>query len=94
MGGTSSNTLKKNGLIGLQEAADYLDTSHQWLGQMLNGEEDHPLRGYFRHYAGRWRTTYALLDEYFTSGSVQTHKVLQHEQEKIFETVLTGCLDR
>lgn len=56
----------KEGLIGLEAAADYLGCSQQYLSKMLNSEaEDHPLRDYFRHYAGRWRTTYALLDEFF-----------------------------
>ena len=56
----------KDGLIGIEAAADYLGCSQQYLSKMLNNEkEEHLLRDHFRHYAGRWRTTYALLDEYF-----------------------------
>ena len=59
----------KEGLVGLEVAADYLECSHQYLGKILNNdEEEHELKKYFRHYAGRWRTTYALLDEYFRLG--------------------------
>ena len=71
----------KEGLIGLEEAADYLDCSHQYLGKILNSEEDHPIENYFRHYAGRWRTSYALLDEYFTNARVVSTKQLASEKE-------------
>jgi len=61
----------KEGLIGLEEAADYLSCSHQYLGKILNDENyRHPLVDYFRNYAGRWRTTYTLLDEYWTNAKV------------------------
>lgn len=60
---------QKPDLIGLEKAADYLNCSHQWLGKLLNSDEEHGLRGYFRFYAGRWRTTYSLLDEYFTNNA-------------------------
>jgi hypothetical protein len=61
----------KVGLIGLDAAADYLECSHQYLGKILNDFDiEHPIKDYFRHYAGRWRTTYALLDEYFTNAKV------------------------
>lgn len=56
---------EKEGLIGIQEAADYLKCSHQVLGRHLK-DPKHPLRKHFRFYAGRWWTTYALLDEFFT----------------------------
>ena len=61
----------KEGLIGLEEAADYLGCSHQYLGKILNDNtEEHELKHYFRNYAGRWRTTYALLDEYWTNAKL------------------------
>ena len=72
---------RKPGLIGLQDAADYLGCSHQYLGQILNkDEDDHPLKDYFRHYAGRWRTTYALLDEYFTNSKIMGTKRLSSDE--------------
>jgi hypothetical protein len=72
----------KEGLIGLEAAADYLECSHQYLGKILNNEDEHhPLADYFRHYAGRWRTTYALLDEYFTTGSISSVRSLPSEKE-------------
>lgn len=62
---------EKKGLIRLEAAADYLGISHQYLGKILNDENNnHPLKDYFRHYAGYWRTTYDLLDEYFTNGKI------------------------
>ena len=69
---TEEIIVRKKGLIGLREAADYLDTSQQYLSKLLNEESmgTHPIADYFRHYAGRWRTTYALLDEYFTNGKI------------------------
>ena len=74
---------EKAGLIRLEAAADYLGCSHQYLGKMLNDEHyTHPLRDYFRHYAGYWRTTYALLDEYFTNGKVVTKNIFLEEKTK------------
>ena len=75
----------KDGLIGLSEAADYLDTSKQYLSKMLGEPGDidpHPLTDYFRHYSGRWRTTYALLDEFFTNGKVIGNKQFPSEKGK------------
>lgn len=61
------SNITKQGLIGLREAADYLQCSHQTLGKILGADDPHQLKEYFRFYAGRWRTTYALLDEFFTN---------------------------
>ena len=72
----------KEGLIGLVEAADYLGTSEHYLSKILKAEEDrHPLTDYFRNYAGRWRTTYALLDEYWTNAKL-TGRVAIHSQNE------------
>ncbi len=72
----------KEGLVGLEVAADYLECSHQYLGKILNNdEEEHELKKYFRHYAGRWRTTYALLDEYFTEGTISSVRNLASQKE-------------
>lgn len=60
----------KEGLIGIQEAADYLNCSHQALSKILKEERENPLCEHFRFYAGYFRTTYALLDEFFTNGQV------------------------
>lgn len=65
----------KEGLIGLEEAADYLGCSHQTLGRILKEEPDDPLYQHFRFYAGRFRTTYALLDEFFTNGDVKYSRI-------------------
>ena len=73
---------KKEGLINLVDAADYLGCSHQWLYKMLKGEpEKHPLRRHFRHYAGAWRTTYAMLDEYFSIQGDDTHAYKKSPEE-------------
>jgi hypothetical protein len=74
----------KKGLIGLEVAADYLNCSHQYLSKILK-DADNPdkklLREYFRFYAGRWRTTYALLDEYFTSPTLVKGKKIASQKE-------------
>lgn len=75
---------RKEGLIGLTKAAAYLDTSPHYLGKMLQEDntDSHPLADYFRHYSGRWRTTYALLDEYFTNGKITGLRQIPSEKEK------------
>lgn len=65
---------KKEGLINVEVAADYLGCSHQWIYKMLRAERDHPLFKCFRHYGGAWRTTYALLDEFFQNNGEVPHE--------------------
>ena len=68
----------KPGLIGLQEAADYLNCSHQTLSKILKAGKN-PLCSYFRFYAGSYRTTKPLLDAFFTSEANQKGDIYNEE---------------
>lgn len=70
---------KLPGLIGVQEAAVYLDCSAQELGARLNSNTD-ALNMYFRYYGGRFRTTYHLLDLFFTLNGVRADAELKKNQ--------------
>lgn len=67
----------------MKEAAVYLGCSHQWLGKMLGdgGMSTHVLVDYFRFYAGHWRTTHDLLDEYFTNAKIVGTRHFPSEKE-------------
>lgn len=71
---------KMEDMIDLKEAAAYLDCSWQWLRRTLS-EGDHELCPYFRFYAGKFRTTKLLLQEYFTNSSVVASRKLGDKDE-------------